>query len=101
RVFREWIPSDDGVPAVLKVNDAGIEDTVSAGEPSSMQRFRTVIRGKRVKLETLNDIASWVVNEYLRFPTETAPDGPSSNRSAAASSSEADSLPALGSTSTS
>jgi hypothetical protein len=100
RVFREWIPPDDGVPAIMDKDDPTKE--ISPGEPSSMERFRNVIRGKRVTLETLNDIASWVVNEYLRFPTETEPDGPSSNGStAAASSNAAGSSPAPALTSTS
>jgi hypothetical protein len=98
RVFREWIPPDDGVPAILDQDGKVVKE----GEPSSMERFRDVIRGKRVKLETLNDIASWIVNEYLRFPMETASDGPSSNGStAAASSSVAVSSPEPDSTSTS
>jgi len=98
-VFREWIPSDDGVPAILDAEDP--TKVVDAGTASSMERFRMVIRSKRVRLETLNDIASWVVNEYLRFPTETEPGGPSSNGStAAASSSEAGSSPGRALTST-
>jgi hypothetical protein len=81
RLFAFFLPADDGTPSVEAAD--GVE--ASPGTPSSMERFRDTVRRRRVRLVTLNDIASWVLDEYLRFPTEAAP--PSSNGSTSAASS--------------
>lgn len=44
-----------------------------------VERFRKVIRERKIPLTTLNDIASWVLDEYLAFPTRE--DASSSNGS--------------------
>lgn len=49
-----------------------------------VERFRKTVKDKRVPLATLNDIASWTLDEYLNFPTRAAEQ--SSNGSAAADS---------------
>jgi len=79
QIFRQFIPADDGRPA----------DGDAEGTPSSMDRFHTVVREKRVKLSLLSDIASYVLDEYLRFPTrEASPQStPSSTGSETVSSS--------------
>lgn len=43
------------------------------------ERFRKTVKAKQVPLTTLSEIASWVLDEYLRFPTQG--DGQSSNGS--------------------
>lgn len=37
-----------------------------------IDRFRKTIRGKRVPLSVLSDIASWTLDEYMLFPTRAA-----------------------------
>lgn len=83
RLFDVMIRKDD---AITKDGSDG-PTTVVVG--SSADRFRNVIRGKRVPLDVLNDIASWVLDEYLRFPTQAdpQPSAPSSNGSTPGSSS--------------
>lgn len=97
RMFREFLPTDDGVAEVRDKED--ITRVVVKGQPSTTERFRSTVREKRVRLVLLSDIASWVLNEYMRFPTAAA--SPSSNGStSAASSSEVVSSPAPDSIST-
>lgn len=36
------------------------------------ERFRKTIKDKQVPLPTLSDIASWVLDEYMNFPTRAA-----------------------------
>lgn len=97
RMFREFLPTDDGKPEIRDKEDP--TKIIDPGAPSTMDRFRDTVRAKRVRLMLLGDISSWVLNEYMRFPTVAA--SPSSNGSTpAASSSGAVSSPAPGSTST-
>jgi len=35
-------------------------------------RFRKTVKDKKVPLSTLNEIAGWVLDEYLNFPTRAA-----------------------------
>lgn len=65
-----------------------------------VDRFRKTIKEARVPVPTLADIASWVLDEYLHFPTREA--GQSSNGSVPAAQPNVDvSSPAPGETSTS
>ena len=61
-IFAAFIPDDDGTP------DEG--DGVFT--PSSRQRFESLIRRRKVRLTLLFEIASYVLDEYLRFPTREA-----------------------------
>ena len=71
-IFNAFIPDDDGTP------DTG-DDKVPF-KPSSRQRFESLIRRRKVRLTLLFEIASYVLDEYLRFPTREAA-SPSSNGS--------------------
>jgi len=73
-IFQVFIPGDDGkVP----------EDGVGKFEPSSRQRFESLIKRRRVRLSLLFEIASGVLDDYLAFPTKAA-ESPSSNGSSPA-----------------
>ena len=73
-IFQAFIPDDDGkVP----------EDGVGKFEPSSRQRFESLIKRRRVRLSLLFEIASGVLDDYLAFPTRAA-ESPSSNGSSPA-----------------
>ena len=49
-------------------------------EPGDLDRFRKTLKTARVPLSPLAEVASWLLNEYLRFPTQEV--GQSSNGSA-------------------
>lgn len=53
-----------------------------------VERFRKTVQSANIPIPTLNEIASWVLNEYLRFPTPE--DRQSSNGSQPAASSNGD-----------
>jgi hypothetical protein len=73
-IFQVFIPDDDGkVP----------EDSIGRFEPSSRQRFESLIKRRRVRLSLLFEIASGVLDDYLAFPTRAA-ESPSSNGSSPA-----------------
>lgn len=92
-IFAEFIPSDDGQDAVEETGTPG-EEGYREPRPaikSTQERFNDVVRAQRVPPEMLGEIASWVLNEYLNFPTqeENPQSGQSSNGSTTGLSSNA------------
>lgn len=83
KLFATLIREDDEITAVGTLEAGDVPVIVT---PSSRDRFRETIRVKRVRLPVLSDIASWLLDEYLRFPTP-APEPPSSNGSTPGASS--------------
>jgi hypothetical protein len=76
--FIAGLTGDSGVVRIQTM--IKLVDTFIAAD--DVERFRKTVQDKRVPLPTLSDIASWVLDEYLNFPTRAA--GQSSNGSVSA-----------------
>ena len=85
-IFAAFIPGDDGHVPGEQPAPSGEPDVF---KPSSRQRFESLIRRRKVRLTLLFEIASYVLDEYLRFPTREAASQSSNGSSTEARSSAA------------
>jgi hypothetical protein len=80
-IFAAFIPDDDGTP---EIDQDGKRQPF---RPSSRQRFESLIKRRKVRLALLFEIASYVLDEYLAFPTREEASQSSNGSSTAAPSS--------------